>query len=92
MAVGQGADQLEQALGVGEHFSSSVSVHGDVVPGRYDFAVFSFARVKPGADVGVGAGKNDQCFSAVLQLLPLRIGFGEMTVQRSVRPLLGIKQ
>ncbi|MNY80167.1 hypothetical protein D3C86_2210940 [compost metagenome] len=63
-------------------------MHGDVVPGRHHFAVLGFARVKPWADVSVGAGKNHQGFGAVLQFPPLRIGLGEVTVKGAIRALV----
>jgi hypothetical protein len=92
MAVGEGADDVQQAPAVAEGFGSAIGVHGDVVPGRHDFAVFGLARVEAGADVGVGTGKNQQGFGTVAQVFPLRVGFGQMPVQRAVRALFAMQQ
>ena len=92
MTIRQRTDQVAQAISVGENFGRAVSVHSDVVPGRHDFAVFGFARVKPRADVSLGTGKNHQRFGAVLQFLPLRIGPGEVAVEGAIRALVRVKQ
>lgn len=47
---------------------------------------------KTPADVGVGAGKYQHRFSAVAQVFPLRIGFGQVPVQRAVRTLFAVQQ
>jgi hypothetical protein len=92
MAVGEGADDVQQPPAVAEGFGSAIGVHGDVVPGWHDFAVFGLARVEAGADVGVGTGKNQQGFGTVAQVFPLRVGFGQMPVQRAVRALFAMQQ
>ena len=92
MTVGEGADQCEQTLGIGEHVGRAVGVYGDVVPGGHDFAVLGLGRVKRWADVGIGAGEDHQGFTAVLQILPLWIGLRQVPVKRAVRAFGGVQQ
>jgi len=70
----------------------AVGVHGDVVPGRHDLAVLGLARIEARADVGVGSGENQHGLGAVTQVFPLRIGLGQMAVERAVFALFAMQQ
>ncbi|MNE74681.1 hypothetical protein D3C80_1707740 [compost metagenome] len=67
-------------------------MHGDVVPGRHDFAVLGLARIKTRADVGIGTGKDQHGFGTVAQVFPLRVGAGQVPVQRAVLALFAMQQ
>ena len=67
-------------------------MHRDVIPGGHHFAVLGFRWVKRRADVGVCAGKDHQRIAAILQVVPLGIGFGQVPVECAVGAFVGVDQ
>ncbi|MNV71980.1 hypothetical protein D3C71_1650320 [compost metagenome] len=75
-----------------DNFGRAISVHRQVVPGRHHLWVFGLAWVKTGADIGIGAGEYQQCFAAVLKVLPLAVGPGQVGIHSAEIALGGIDQ
>ncbi|MNE24387.1 hypothetical protein D3C80_1176740 [compost metagenome] len=57
-----------------DHLRRAIGVYGQVVPGRHDLGVIGFAWVVAGADIGIGAGEDQQGFATLCQVLPLAVG------------------
>ncbi|MNE33725.1 hypothetical protein D3C80_1274120 [compost metagenome] len=92
MALGQAADDLQQRLGLVDDFDWAIGVHRQVVPGGDHLGVVGLAGVIARADIGVGTGEHQQRFSALLQVLPLNVGPGQVRVDRAKLALLGVDQ
>jgi len=71
----------------GAKFRHAIGVDGDVVPGRHDLAMRLFRRIPRGRHIGLGPAEQHHRLAS-LAVPPLRIGTGEMAVERALRPFV----
>lgn len=92
MPVGQAADNVQQRGGFMDHFDGAVGVHSQVIPGGHHLGVVGLAGVVAGADISIGAWKDQQRFAATLQVLPLAIGACQMGIDGTEFAFLWVDQ
>ena len=88
VALGQPGDDGAQAVRVVEELRRAVGVDRGVVPRRHHPPVLGFGRVPARRDVGVGP-REDRQRLARRREPPLRVGAGDVAVERPERALVG---
>jgi len=85
---GKLSDAAAQPILVLHHLGPTISVHDRIVPCRHNFCVVGFRWIPVGRDVTLGSLEDHQCFVALDEVLPVRVGTRKMAFDDATRPFV----